>query len=234
MPRLGMARGYTKRSGCLFLTLHHYLHHQLTTPAELSQLSSLSFPLIDRSSTLPFETLFSYIFRSLDITALLLLHSYCRYLLSTLYSILFPFYPPLLLAMPHKINDSNSTLASRGSSADQVIATEVRGMSNVDPMPGQLQTAAKLPLCPQSPNSVQLMRVQPLPSANPRSSSITRAARSTTRPGHPTGTNNAGNKPMPSYAVRSTPYQQCGGGRGIDTLLANAPTLSARLVPTAG
>ncbi|KAJ5749865.1 hypothetical protein N7533_006893 [Penicillium manginii] len=29
--------------------------------------------------------------------------------------------------MPHKVNnDSNSTLASRGSSGDQVIATEVR------------------------------------------------------------------------------------------------------------
>jgi len=32
--------------------------------------------------------------------------------------------------MPHKVNnDSNSTLASGGSSSDQVIATEVRGMS---------------------------------------------------------------------------------------------------------
>ncbi|KAJ6106314.1 hypothetical protein N7512_009831 [Penicillium capsulatum] len=28
--------------------------------------------------------------------------------------------------MPHKVNDSNSTLASGGSNGDQVIATEVR------------------------------------------------------------------------------------------------------------
>lgn len=151
MPRLGMARGYTKRSGCLFLTLHHYLHHQLTTPAELSQLSSLSFPLIDRSSTLPFETLFSYIFRFPGH------HCSTEYfyfiptvaIFSSLYFILllYPPLPPPPSTMPHKINDSNSTLASRGSSADQVIATEVRGMSNVDPTPGH-QTATKLPLCP--------------------------------------------------------------------------------------
>ncbi|KAJ5523184.1 hypothetical protein N7504_005494 [Penicillium tannophilum] len=33
--------------------------------------------------------------------------------------------------MPHKVtNDSNSTLASRGSSGDQVIATEVRVTAN--------------------------------------------------------------------------------------------------------
>ncbi|KAJ5735059.1 uncharacterized protein N7483_000184 [Penicillium malachiteum] len=33
--------------------------------------------------------------------------------------------------MPHKVtNDSNSTLASRGSSGDQVIATEVRVNAN--------------------------------------------------------------------------------------------------------
>ena len=133
-----MARGYTKRSGCLFLTLHHYLHHQLTTPAELSQ---LSFPLIDRSSTLPFETLFLY----LQIPGHSLLYSTSTSFLRSTVAIFSIFF--LLLAMPHKINDSNSTLASRGSSADQVIATEVRGMSNVDPTPGH-QTATKLPLCP--------------------------------------------------------------------------------------
>lgn len=32
--------------------------------------------------------------------------------------------------MPHKVNDSNSTLASRGSNNDQVVATEVRSMSS--------------------------------------------------------------------------------------------------------
>ncbi|KAJ5703398.1 hypothetical protein N7493_011787 [Penicillium malachiteum] len=38
--------------------------------------------------------------------------------------------------MPHKVtNDSNSTLASRGSSGDQVIATEVRGTSIQFPIP---------------------------------------------------------------------------------------------------
>ncbi|KAJ5384944.1 hypothetical protein N7447_000670 [Penicillium robsamsonii] len=31
--------------------------------------------------------------------------------------------------MPHKVNDSNSTLASRGSSNDQVVATEVRSLT---------------------------------------------------------------------------------------------------------
>ncbi|CRL17168.1 unnamed protein product [Penicillium camemberti] len=31
--------------------------------------------------------------------------------------------------MPHKVNDSNSTLASRASSNDQVVATEVRSLT---------------------------------------------------------------------------------------------------------
>ncbi|KAJ5960020.1 uncharacterized protein N7479_007170 [Penicillium vulpinum] len=31
--------------------------------------------------------------------------------------------------MPHKVNNSNSTLASRGSSNDQVVATEVRSLT---------------------------------------------------------------------------------------------------------
>ncbi|KAJ5500163.1 hypothetical protein N7453_009214 [Penicillium expansum] len=36
--------------------------------------------------------------------------------------------------MPHKVNNSNSTLASRGSNNDQVVATEVRSLMHHIPV----------------------------------------------------------------------------------------------------
>lgn len=51
--------------------------------------------------------------------------------------------PPF--TMPHKVNDSNSTLASRASSNDQVVATEVRSLS---------MSSASHP-CPRSPDSAR-------------------------------------------------------------------------------
>ncbi|KAJ5103818.1 hypothetical protein N7532_004347 [Penicillium argentinense] len=67
--------------------------------------------------------------------------------------------------MPHKVNnDSNSTLASRGSSGDQVIITEVRGMS-IDHFPPIRPGGKGYPPCPIS--RLSPANADAAPAANP-------------------------------------------------------------------
>ncbi|KAJ1713173.1 hypothetical protein NYO67_4673 [Aspergillus flavus] len=74
--------------------------------------------------------------------------------------------------MPHKVNQSNSTLASTGSSGDRVVVTDLRDVPRS---------------APRGPTQVHAERNLP-------SSFITRGDKYMTKQDHPIGTSSGGSK----------------------------------------
>lgn len=200
---IGNGLGYTKRSPAavsLLFKLHYYLYY-LNLYSSILYLISLPTPRCPLTSFLHliFIDLVSAQFNTACPSRL---HQPIRpsHLAADLVNCQLPSLAlpaatlpqPISTTMPHKVtNDSNSTLASGDSSTgDQVIATEVRGMS----IQHQFILAAPVhPISRFSPANADTYPGQPpIPSANHPLSSIIKAAKSTMRPGRRTGTNSAG------------------------------------------
>lgn len=118
----------THHSPFLSILCYTYIHSSLSVSIfiDLVARSSTLFALRDRSAHYTGSA-------PAQLSSVSKLHSSVSRALSSssfLFTIIYLIFFPFSVTMPHKVNnDSNSTLASGGSSSDQVIASEVRGMS---------------------------------------------------------------------------------------------------------